>query len=156
MKQGLRAQNYLFFIGLTLGLVGCHQKSVMDKKPDLQDKAVAQAQPEAPPTPDPQCQRDEADIKSTVRQLYKWYHTQGVHVDFPLTESGDFFTGLDEGAFGLRVQQLKDSGLFTQAFLDNYTKIGHEIHRRLRTKEMIYEAGYTPPTATARTRGPTP
>ena len=74
---------------------------------------------------------------------------------FRLPKAG-IFTGLDEGAFELRVQQLKDSGLFTQAFLDNYTKIGHEIHRRLRTKEMIYEAGYTPPTATARTRGPTP
>ncbi|GEM_PF-4667700 len=135
----------LVFLFLLLGFGGCHQKAVMQKKPDLQDKQVTQGQPAAAPAPDPQCQQDEADIKSAVRQLYKWYHTQGVSVDFPHTESGDFFTGLDEGAFELRVQQLKDSGLFTQAFLDNYTKIGHEIHRRLRTKEMIYEAGYTPP-----------
>ena len=135
---------------LLLGLSACHQKAVMEKRPEIKEiekpsplpKATApQGMPEkelAQPQP-----KNNApyEINTLVRQLYQWHHSQSRIANFPLLDDEEKYTGLNQPAFANRLQQLRDTHLFSTGFLNNYAQIGQEIDRRLLTGEIDYWLG---------------
>ena len=145
-----------FFISATLlfSLMACHQKAVMEKKPQIKEVKKPTPPPKQPvqePVPEKKVAQPQPkdiapyQINTLVRQLYQWHHTQGRVTDFPLLDDEEKYTGLNQPAFANRLQQLRDTNLFSTGFINNYAQIGQEIDRRLITGKMDYWVGDMPP-----------
>ena len=134
---------------ICLGFTACHQKAVMDKKPDVKEATPPPAPPAQvvePPPPPPTPQKTEPQkIIEVLQNMYRWHATQSGVMDFPLVDNGEKYTGLNQAAFANRITQLQQTKIFAVDFLTAYHHLGQEIHRRLATGAMEYWVGDMPP-----------
>lgn len=91
---------------------------------------------------------DKEKIVRIVHQLYKWREIQDSGYDFDVLGNGERYTSIDKQALEKRLKVLKDSNLFANEFLQNYSQIAMEIDRGLSTGETVYLEGTFPPYGT--------
>lgn len=90
---------------------------------------------------------DKANLRELIRRVYEWHETKSSAYDFvPLADNKDSaYVGLDLEKHGHRLTELKQTGLFSDRFLDNYNKIALTIDEGLKSKKLQWLAGDGPP-----------
>lgn len=88
------------------------------------------------------------DLHNKVKELYKWNETNSSQVDFEpllLKEADSVYAGLDLERHKMRINELRETNLFTDQFISNYDKIGLIIDKKLRDKSWVWNVGELPP-----------
>ena len=88
------------------------------------------------------------DLHNKVKELYKWNETKSSQVDFEpllLKEADSVYAGLDLERHKMRIDELRETNLFTDQFIENYDKIALTIDAKLRDKSWVWNVGELPP-----------
>ena len=88
------------------------------------------------------------DLHNKVKELYKCNETNSSQVDFEpllLKEADSVYAGLDLERHKMRINELRETNLFTDQFISNYDKIGLIIDKKLRDKSWVWNVGELPP-----------
>ena len=158
----------LFSLLFLLGLLACNNqdkqtekvKPVKETKKNVQEKVVVEVETVGEPSQSAlvetvvQIDNEETQVElelddnqliiRLVRQLYKWRETRDSGSDFNVLGNGERYTSIDKGALEERLKVLKDSNLFSEEFLQNYSQIAMEIDRGLSTgKDGVFGRGFT-------------
>lgn len=80
---------------------------------------------------------DKEQIIQLVKQVYKWHDADSSKNDMVcLTDLADsIYVGVDMEKQKLRSQELRNTGLFSDEFINNYYKIAETIDQNLRNKK---------------------
>ena len=88
---------------------------------------------------------DSIELISLVRKLYKWHETTKMKYDGfkPLksNKSDTLYTSIDLGENQRADEELKETGLFTDSFLNNYRKIAIRMDKELRDGSSLWPEG---------------
>lgn len=95
----------------------------------------------------PEYQNEEFDlIQELIRDMYKWHETPlPTSIEMITDDAGSSYIGFNLDELQLTIDQLKASNLFSNNFIDNYTKIHLIIDEKLKNKEVEWLVGYLPP-----------
>ncbi|GAA4313147.1 hypothetical protein GCM10023183_32570 [Nibribacter koreensis] len=91
---------------------------------------------------------DSVQLTAFTRSFYKWYEQKGRKPDFiPVRKStkDSAYMGIDWKAHNIRVTELKNTGFFSNAFLDNYQRIAERIDQKLKSGEEVWLVGEMSP-----------
>lgn len=124
----------LIFFGVGLFIFCCNQPE--DKKRVVSDNPTTSCTVE-----------DKMQLQSLVRSLYEWYETECPKTDFyPKTDTeGLSYTGLDLKKHNERLSELKQTGFFSNEFLNNYNLLSLAIDEKLKNDEIEWQIGDLPP-----------
>lgn len=88
------------------------------------------------------------DLNNKVKELYRWKETQSSLMDFEplqLKETDSVYAGLDLEKHKKRINELRETNLFTDQFVENYDNIGLTIDEKLKKRSWVYFVGEFPP-----------
>lgn len=88
------------------------------------------------------------DLNNKVKELYEWNETKSSQVDFEpllLKEADSVYAGLDLERHKKRIDELRETNLFTDQFVANYNKIALTIDEKLKNKSWVWYVGELPP-----------
>lgn len=90
--------------------------------------------------------RDKEEIKTLIRQVYKWRETQKSSLnDMIKDDKGTIYTGVNLDQLKLYIKKLTETNLFANEFIDNYNKIYLAIDKKLKNNEFEWLVGDLPP-----------
>ena len=162
----------LFSLMFLLGLLACNNqdkqtekvKLITETKKDSQEEEVVEVETVGEPSQSAlvetvvQIDNEETQVElelddnqliiRLVRQLYKWRENQDSGYDFDVLGDGEKYTSINKEALEAKLKLLKDSNLFGEEFLQNYSQIAIEIDKGLSTGEIEYLEGTLPPYGT--------
>jgi hypothetical protein len=86
------------------------------------------------------------EISNVIRDMYKWYLTKGIkQADFDYYENDTIYTAINIIALKKRLNEMKQTDLFSEIFLNNYRRIALKIDYLLKYKLTEYAKGNMPP-----------
>lgn len=90
---------------------------------------------------------DTTSLQQLVRRLYEWHETKSTQIDFePVADANnEKYIGINADQQSRRLTELKQTGLFSEEFFDNYTHIANALDSALKNKEMEWLVGDIPP-----------
>lgn len=91
---------------------------------------------------------DSIALLKLTKNLYDWEENKSKTEDFPTfqkNKTDTFYSGIDLPQHKLRLQDLKNSNLFSEKFISNYDRIANSIDLELRKGTMVYNIGELPP-----------
>lgn len=92
--------------------------------------------------------QDSTEIVALIRNVYKWHETAGPQADFSPAEGSaqdTAYVGLDMSRHWNRLAELRQTGFFSAAFLDNYDRIATDIHQDLQNGTVEWLIGDVSP-----------
>ena len=116
----------LIIAAFVLILVSCQQGGTTHDQP-AQAAAV-----DSPATSVPDPKSDSIAVLDLLKKVYRWHAANQTKLpDFPVLVKDSFQTGLDYVAFDSTFRAIRGTGLFAEAFMENYKKIADSVNRRL-------------------------
>jgi hypothetical protein len=88
---------------------------------------------------------DSLELTMLVRDIYKWYETDGANPDFYYSKSDSFLTGMDWTKNNERFEKIKMTGFFDTTFLNNLNHIARQIDGYIKNDTVKYETTLMPP-----------
>ncbi len=91
---------------------------------------------------------DSLALLQLTQKLYHWVEEESKPGDFEpyLTEPNDtVYAGVDLKIHQQRLKEIRQTGLFTQSFLDNYHKIALTIDKEIKAGTLVWNVGELPP-----------
>ena len=92
--------------------------------------------------------QDSIQLTLLVRKLYKWHVTDTMkHDGFKPTKSNPkdtLYTGIDLAENEKAVEELKETGIFADSFLDDYRKIAVRMDKELKDGSSLWPDGEIP------------
>jgi len=84
-------------------------------------------------------QRDSLEVINSIKNVYKWHDSAKLELlDFSVLLADSFQTGLDLPSFEKTLKAIKESHLFSNAFITNYRELGELINHKLTTANPKY------------------
>ena len=129
MKQSI------YLIGITLiSMTSC-------KNLDIQQGSQAEIA-EIDPFP---TESELNEIVGLLRAVYTWESSDQPAEIGMVTDENDRYIGFNLSDLEINIGHVKGSRFFTEAFVDNYTDIHKEVHRKLENGEYEWHVGELPP-----------
>ena len=94
---------------------------------------------------------DSIALLKLTKNLFDWEENKSKTEDFPIfqkNETDTVYSGIDFHQLKLRLQELKNTNLFSDQFISNYSRIANSIDQELRKGIMVYHVGELPPYGT--------
>jgi len=91
---------------------------------------------------------DSLALLKLTRKLYHWVEEESKLGDFEpyLTEPNDtVYAGMNWDLHQQRLKEIRQTGLFTQSFINNYHKIALTIDKQVKSQALIWNVGELPP-----------
>lgn len=91
---------------------------------------------------------DSLALLQLTRKLYYWIEEESRLGDFEpyLTNSNDtVYAGINLESHQRRLKEIRETGLFTSAFINNYHKIISETDKQIKDRALIWNVGELPP-----------
>lgn len=82
---------------------------------------------------------DKSEIEKLFRDMIYWSFNDTVHINLlpVLTDENDsIYIGFDFEELEITAQELKNTGFFSQTFIDNYKRLITELDRKIRNNEF--------------------
>lgn len=91
---------------------------------------------------------DSIALLQLTKKLYQWVEEESRPGDFEpcLTEPDDtVYAGVDLKIHQQRLKKIKETGVFTQTFINNYHKIALTIDKEIKAGTLVWNVGELPP-----------
>jgi len=111
-----------------------HNKIANDKRNDNSEKTTFT--------------NDSIALLKLTKTLYDWTENKSRIEDFPTLQNkmtDSVYSGIDFKKHQSRIQELKESKLFSEQFIINYNRIANSIDAALQKKTIVYNVGELPP-----------
>lgn len=131
--------NYLPILLFSICLLGC-EKGIQKKS------SVKNTLPANPETTT--VSNDSIALLQLTKNLYDWEENKSKNEDFPTVQkkkTDTVYSGIDSRKHQSRIQELKESKLFTEQFISNYNRIATSIDKELKKEAIVYNIGELPP-----------
>ena len=82
---------------------------------------------------------DKMEIEKLFRNLIEWDNNDTIRIDLLpaiADEQDSIYIGFDFQKLEITIQQLRNTGFFSETFIDNYKRIITELDRKLRNKKL--------------------
>lgn len=129
---------------LTLVIFACNEKT--EKK--VSETLEEQNQPNLAKQNQPSSTNDIAELEKLTKELYKWNETKSSQLDFdPLQKekTDTIYARINLARHKQRLNELKETNLFADQFIQNYNKIALTIDEKMMNKTLAYYIGELPP-----------
>ncbi len=129
---------YIFLIGSLIVFASCHEKDASSTPPA---KAITVNMNK----------QDTTKLNALLRNMYAWYETKCIKGDFmPADPAYDqnSFMGIDFDLHQKKLGQLRNSGFFSEEFINNYNQIARMIDTSLQTGQTTWLVGDLSPFST--------
>ena len=88
---------------------------------------------------------DSVELTTLIRDIYKWYETDGPNPDFYYVTKDNFLTGMDWTKNKERFEKIEKTKFFDKAFVDNLNQIAKQIDGYIKNDTTKYETTLMPP-----------
>jgi hypothetical protein len=88
---------------------------------------------------------DSIELILLIRDIYKWYETDGANPDFYYSTKDSFLTGMDWTKNNERFEKIEKTGFFDKTFLDNLNQIARQIDGYIKNDTAKFETTLMPP-----------
>ncbi len=84
------------------------------------------------------------EIEALIREMYIWHESNNPS-DIEMITEDSLFTGFNLDDLATNLEELRESGFFTENFIQNYDALHREMNEKLNNREILFHVGELPP-----------